>query len=232
MKTLISTSLIIIFCILQISCKKEDDITDKPILTGTVTDIDSNTYKTVEIGEQWWMAENLKVTRYRNGDSIGTTTPATMDISGESTPKYQWANDGIEASVGVYGRLYTWYAVKDNRSVCPVGWHVPSHAEWTELTDYLGGEEVAGGKLKEAGLTHWSDPNEGATNSSGFTALPGGNRFNTGGFYNVGLLGFWWSTTEYDATIAWSRVMYLNDASVGRYSDYKVFGFSVRCVKD
>ena len=124
--------------------------------TGTVPDIDGNVYNTVTIGTQVWMAENLKTTKYRNGDLIGTTTPATLDISGESYTKYQWAYDGNESNVATYGRLYTWYAVTDTRNVCPTGWHVPTDAEWTTLTTFLGGESVAGGKLKETGTTHWA----------------------------------------------------------------------------
>jgi len=151
--------------ILLINCQKDDD--------NTVTDVDGNVYHTVEIGTQVWMVENLKTTKYRNGDLIGTTTPATLDISSEATPKYQWAFEGNESNVNTYGRLYTWWAVTDIRGVCPTGWHVPTEDDWITLTTYLGGEDVAGGKLKEAGTTHWWAPNEGATNSSGFTALPG-----------------------------------------------------------
>ena len=126
--------------------------------TATVTDIDGNVYNTVTIGTQVWMKENLKVTKYRNGDAIGITTPATLDIWGETSPRYQWAYDGNESNVATYGRLYTWYAVTDSRGVCPTGWHVPTDSEWTTLTDYLGGESVAGGKMKEAGTTHWNSP--------------------------------------------------------------------------
>ena len=108
-------------------------------ITGnlTISDIDGNVYKIIKLGDQWWMAENLKVTKYSNGDLIGTTIPATLDILGESTPKYQWAYDGNENNVSTYGRLYSWYAATDNRNVCPAGWHVPGDSEWTILTDYL-----------------------------------------------------------------------------------------------
>ena len=105
----------------------------------TVTDIDGNVYQTVTIGTQVWMKENLKVTKYCNGDVIGTTTPASLDISGEDTPKYQWAPNGDESNVAVYGRLYTWHAVTDSRNVCPTGWHLPDDAEWATLTTFLGG---------------------------------------------------------------------------------------------
>src|SRR5688500_14669040 len=134
-----------VFLILVSSCKKDNET------PATVTDIEGNVYHTVTIGTQVWMAENLKTTKYRNGDLIGTTIPATLDISSESAPKYQWAYNGEESIVATYGRLYTWYAVTDSRNVCPTGWHVPSDAEWTTLTTYLGGESVAGDKLKENG---------------------------------------------------------------------------------
>jgi uncharacterized protein (TIGR02145 family) len=129
---------------------------------------DNERYKTVKIGTQVWMAENLRTTKYRNGDFIGTTTPATLDISGESTPKYQWAYDGIESNVASYGRLYTWYAITDSRKVCPAGWHVPNSSEWNTLFAYLGGKRVAGGKMKETGSSHWLSPNTGATNETGW----------------------------------------------------------------
>ncbi|MFZ3064200.1 MAG: fibrobacter succinogenes major paralogous domain-containing protein, partial [Nitrospirota bacterium] len=132
----------------------------------TVTDIDGNVYNTVTIGAQVWMKENLKATKYRNSEDIPTTI---ADISGETSPKYQWAYGGNINNAAVYGRLYTWYAATDSRGLCPTGWHVPTNAEWTTLTDYLGTDP--GGKMKEAGTAHWTTPNTGADNSSGFTAL-------------------------------------------------------------
>ena len=229
MKALILTAFIVISCILQISCKKDDDNNPPSI---TVTDIDGNLYHAVTIGTQVWMVENLKVTRYRNGDLIGTTTPASLYVGDGRPPKYQWAYDSNDGNVAAYGRLYTWYAIKDSRKVCPVDWHVPSNAEWTELTDYLGGEDVAGGKLKEIGLTHWNSPNEGATNESGFTALPGGYRDNYGEILNIGGLGYWWSSTEYDAYSAWDRNMFYLYANVNYHGSIKEYGFSVRCIRD
>ena len=208
--------------------------------TTTVTDIDGNVYNTVTIGTQVWMKEDLKVTKYRNGDAIDTTT--TVDISGETSPKYQWANDGDESNATTYGRLYTWYAVTDTRGVCPTGWHVPTDAEWTTLTDYLGGESVAGGKMKEAGTTHWSSPNTSADNSSGFTALPGGDRssdtFNImgvyiGPFFNMGSRGYWWSATGDGGGFgAWTRALIYDYSGAFRTSYAIYFGFSVRCVRD
>jgi len=200
--------------------------------TLTVTDLDGNVYKTVNIGTQVWMKENLKVTRYRNGSVIGTTPSATLDVSSESTPKYQWAYNGNESSVVTYGRLYTWYVVTDSRNVCPTGWHLPTDAEWTTLTDYLGGAKIAGGKLKETGTAHWQSPNTGATNETGFTALPGSYRSINGEFNHYGNYGGWWSSTEFNTYMAWPRYMTGIASYVGRYGYGKSIGFSVRCLKD
>ncbi len=199
---------------------------------ATVTDIDGNVYNTVTIGTQVWLKENLKVTKYRNGDVIGTTTPAASNISGKTASKYQWAYGGNENNVAVYGRLYTWYAATDSRGICPTGWHLPTDAEWTTLTDYLGGSTVAGGKMKEAGFAHWSSPNTGANNSSGFTALPGVYRKFSGAFSSIGYNGYWWSATESFATLAWNRLMDYDDGSAYHGSSYRFYGFSVRCVRD
>jgi uncharacterized protein (TIGR02145 family) len=203
-------------------------------ITGAVSDIDGNTYSTIVIGTQTWMTENLKTTRYRNSDLIGTTTPATLDISAETTPKYQWAYDGNESNVAAYGRLYTWYAVTDSRNVCPAGWHVPSDAEWNTLIAYLGDQYDAGDKLKETGTVHWNSPNAGATNESGFTALPGGERNNGDTFNYIGKYGTWWSATEYSTMSVLHRRINWNPPYVegGNYNSYKINGFSVRCVSD
>lgn len=199
---------------------------------SSVTDIDGNVYQTVKIGTQLWMKENLKVTKYRNGDIIGTTSPATLDISGESAAKYQWAYNGDEENVSVYGRLYTWYAVTDSRQVCPIGWHLPSDAEWTVLTTYLGGFKVAGGKLKETGAAHWQSPNTNATNETGFSALPGSYRGINGEFSHFGIYGGWWSSTELNPYMAWTRYLTAIAKYTGIYSYGKSLGFSVRCIKD
>jgi uncharacterized protein (TIGR02145 family) len=202
--------------------------------TTTVTDIDGNVYNTVTIGTQVWMKENLKVTRYRNGDAIGTTTPATKNISGETKPKYQWAYRGNESNVAVYGRLYTWYAATDSRGLCPTGWHLPTDDEWTTLINYLGGQVVAGENMKEAGTAHWRNHHSQrkADNSSGFTALPGGYRGSNGIFVYIGDVGLCWSAAEYDATNAWFRSLYYDYTYTSRYINHKYNGFSVRCVRD
>lgn len=185
--------------------------------SGTVTDIDGNVYSTVTIGSQVWMAENLIVTHYLNGD----TTEAY----------YIYNND--ESNVATYGRLYNWYAVNDSRNIAPAGWHVPSDSEWQVLIDYLGGDGVAGGKMKEAGTTHWSSPNTGATDESGFTALPGGFRQSgTGHFHGIGTHGYFWSSTGNGGSTAWTRHLYHDNAGVYRVYNYKDYGMSVRCVRD
>ena len=195
---------------------------------GTVQDIDGNTYKTVKIGEQVWMAENLKVTRYRNGDSIPTIL--YDDEWGNTRSGAYTIYDDEAAAHNTYGKLYNWYAVKDSRGLCPAGWHVPTDAEWTQLENYLGGEGIAGGKMK-ADSPLWKLPNIGATNASGFSGLPGGYRSNDGAYLSIGYSGFWWSSTG-GSSGAYFR--YLNDFNGGSGRAYygKPNGLSVRCLRD
>lgn len=196
----------------------------------TVTDFDGNVYNTVNIGTQVWMAENLKVTHYRNGDSIPNIT-VNSQWSGLTSGAYgNYNNDTSYATT--YGLLYNWYAVTDSSDICPTGWHIPSDAEWTTLTDYLGGVNVAGGKMKEMGTTHWTSPNTGATNTSGFTGLPGGIRSSNGYFYQINSHGYWWSSTENSSTMAWRRYLYAYDAKVDVAYNEKTYGFSIRCIRD
>jgi uncharacterized protein (TIGR02145 family) len=178
------------------------------------------------------MAQNLITTKYQNGALIGTTSPAQLDISGESNPKYQWVPGANEINVSTYGRLYTWYAITDSRNVCPLNWHVPSNSEWTTMVNFLGGESIAGGKLKEAGLIHFASPNDGATNESGFTTLPAGYRNSHGLFGGITDSGQFWTTTEFNAADAWSRSNWSGSTGVGNMYFVKSFGFSVRCIKD
>jgi uncharacterized protein (TIGR02145 family) len=215
-----------------------------------VADADGNIYSTVRIGSQIWMAENLKTTKYRNGDLIGTTSPYNKDISGETDPKYQWAYNGNESNVTTYGRLYTWYAVTDTRNVCPIGWHMPSDGEWTTLENFLIANmynydgTTTGNKYAKslASTSGWPvSSNTGAVgntdypgkrNATGFTALPGGFRIGDGIFGSVGYFGYWWSATESDATDAWLRLLYYVLSDVGRDLASKESGLSVRCVRD
>ena len=199
----------------------------------TVKDIDGNVYNTVKIGTQVWMKENLKVTKYNNGDPIPTTTPVDLNVTQEeSNAKYQWAYDGDESKVKDYGRLYTWHAIMDNRKVCPAGWHVPNDAEWKVLIDFLGGEDGAGEKLKEKGDAHW-DSDMGATNESGFTALPGGYRNASGEFGGIRHEGYWRTSTEYNTYFAWYLAIVSGYKNISKdYNVYKENGLSVRCIKD
>ena len=170
--------------------------------TETVTDIDGNIYKTVKIGTQVWMTEDLKTTKYQNGDPVPNVTDSTEWKELTAGAYCNYDNDVNIAKT--YGRFYNWYAVNDPRNIAPKGWHVPTDAELKILVTYLGGEGVAGRKVKESGTTHWLSPNKGATNETGLTLLPCGSR-NSHGRYGItyGRNGFWWTSTEYSQEIAW-----------------------------
>ena len=220
------------------SCEKDDND------TKTVKDIDGNVYKTVKIGNQEWFAENLKTTKYNNGTPIPNITNNT-EWSELSTGAYAWYENNEAAYKNAYGALYNWYAVNTG-NLCPTGWHVPTDAEWSTLINYIdpnadGGNNwlnTAGGKMKSTRTApdahpRWESPNTDATDEYNFSALPGGYRnFTNGTFYNVGYYGGWWSSTENDATFAWSRYMYYGYGNVNRSSYFKRYGFSVRCVRD
>jgi uncharacterized protein (TIGR02145 family) len=224
-------ALIGVFLVITCSCSK-DDSKDDTIVYGTVTDVEGNVYKTVTIGNQVWMAENLKTTKYRNGDLIETTPPG-YSISGESTPKYQWAYNRDESNVATYGRLYTWYAATDSRNICPIGWHLPNNRDWITLRDFLGGDNNAGGQLKAKGTSFWNSPNTGATNGTGFTALPGG-LCHYGAFDQIGKSGFWWSAASFEST-TWEAYFIGMGSDTGLIYiniDNMKEGFSIRCVKD
>jgi uncharacterized protein (TIGR02145 family) len=200
-------------------------------IEGTVTDIDGNVYNTIQIGNQWWIAENLKVMHYRNGEVIQNVTDNTQWYN-LSTGAYCSYENSV-SNISIYGVLYNWYSVDDSRGLAPEGWHIPTDEEWKELEMYLGGANE-GGRLKEAGTTHWEIPNRGATNSSGFTALPGGFRDsgNEPFFHMVGYLADFWSSTEFNSYSAWSRRLHFYHSDVMRGSSYKRNGFSVRCIRD
>jgi len=245
-------------CMLDITCDECSDLdgdgnTDvldiivlvDIILSGTdmstVTDIDGNVYETIQIGNQLWMSENLKVTHYQNGDEI----PYSYN-----DPQYgayaEYNNDA--SNVAVYGRLYNWFSVNDERGLCPVDWHVPSDDELKELEMYLGLSESEanseglrgtdeGGKLKEEGTEHWNSPNTGATNETGFTALPGGTRrydtyTNQEVWCCLNRYGFFWSSSEVYTVNAWYRVLSFDYSESNRYHLNKGNGFSIRCVGD
>ncbi len=201
----------------------------------TVTDIDGNTYKTVKIGDQIWMAENLKVMHYRNGVPIrhGKTKDWAFLIN---TGAYCEYDDDMN-NVTIYGLLYNWHALKDSNNIAPEGWHVPTDVEWQILIDYLGGKSAAGGMMKEAGTVHWNAPNAGATNESGFCALPGGFRHidSIGDVSYQGIYesaSFWSATETIFINNAWNRELSSSSSGIFRNSAYRRYGFSVRCVMD
>jgi uncharacterized protein (TIGR02145 family) len=185
---------------------------------------------TIVIGKQQWMKENLDVVTYRNGDIIPQVTDPTAWAALTTGAWCYYNND--PANGAIYGKLYNWYAVNDSRGLAPQGWHIPTDAEWDTLGAKLGGDPVAGGKMKTTGTTPWISPNTGATNESGFAGLPGGNRRRNGPFEYVGNYGIWWSATEYSSTITFCSTLLYNDGRLGRNFDYKTFGFSVRCLRD
>jgi uncharacterized protein (TIGR02145 family) len=201
-----------------------------------VTDRDGNVYKTVKIGNQTWMAENLRTTHYLNGDPIPTMEGSLMD---SIEPKYQWVYNNNSSFLNVYGRLYTPHAATDIRGTCPDRWHIPSSAEWSELADYLGGRNVAGGKLKstgtnEAGNGLWNVPNTGATNETGFNAVPGGERSSKGwAFTDMGMTGHYWTSSEdpinfgarFEGFVSFSAEIFESGGADN-------LGASIRCIRD
>ena len=206
--------------------------TPSPIpAANKITDIDGNQYNVIKIGKTSWSQRNLDVTRFRNGDLIKNA------ISDEEWKKA--GNNGQPArcyhildSKNIYGKLYNWYAVNDSRGLCPRGWHIPSDNEWTTLTNYLGGESIAGGKMKSTGTTLWLTPNVKATNKSSFSVLPGGFRNFDGGFIFIRFNALFWSATEFDISNAWNRNLYNYNGNVYRNNFNKSFGASVRCLRD
>ncbi len=204
------------------------------ITYGNLNDQDGNIYKTVKIGEQTWMAENLKAKHYQDGSLIPIET--SLEVWKSLTTGAYCFIDNDTLNKNVYGALYNYYAVADQRKICPTGWHVPTDAEWTVLENFLGGSHIAGMKMKEVGLTHWVSPNIGASNMSGFTALPTGSRS-----YNVNddFLGLkyycmFWSSTEHHTfnASAWYRSLTTFESDLERNYYLKRVGFSIRCVMD
>ena len=209
------------------------------VKVGTVTDIEGNSYKTITIGTQEWMTENLRTSQYNDGTVIDQIT---SDAIWEGLSSGAWCWYGNNNSYEVpYGKLYNWYAVNTG-NLCPTGWHVPTDTEWTILIDYLDPDDVdptvvgtqspvAGGKMKETGVTHWNSPNTGATNESGWSGLPGGTRNTNGSFNHLGTNGYWWSASEFGGN-AWIRLLSYNDDNANRPSIDERIGVSVRCLRD
>lgn len=195
-----------------------------------IFDIEGNAYDTVHIGTQIWMKQNLKTTHYKNGAAIAYPGTDNTAWQNNTSGAYAWYNNDAATYKNTYGALYNWYAVNTG-NLCPTGWHIPTDAEWTTLTTYLGGSNIAGGKLKEANLAHWYSPNTGATNETGFTALPGGIRTN-GTFNDIEHYGYFWSATEESASGAWNLYMNYSFGNVNKGLSFKELGISVRCLRD
>ena len=199
----------------------------------------------VTIGKQVWMTENLNVDKFSNGDPIPEAKTDEEWARAGANKEPSWCYYDNDASNGTkYGKLYNWYAVNDPRGLATKGWrwHVPSDKEWTTLTDYLGGEEIAGTKMKSTSgwkqdsfgmkIKSWWKQDGNGTNESGFSGLPGGNRCSDGAFYSIGYTGFWWSSSEDSTSFAWFRRLYDYGGDVFRFKDIKTYGFSVRCLRD
>ena len=193
------------------------------------TNPQSTIIDTVLIGNQVWMVKNLDVDHYRNGDPIPQITDQT---TWENLTTGAWCYYNNDSALGdVYGKLYNWYAVNDPRGLAPTGWHIPSDQEWRDLANYLSGAGIAGGELKEIGISHWNAPNAGGTNLFDFNALPGGWRADA--FYGIGTNGDWWTSTLFNSSAAWFRIIVFDDFNLRIDNGFNFNkGFSVRCVKD
>jgi uncharacterized protein (TIGR02145 family) len=206
------------------SCSKSEKLPDP------VTDIEGNIYKTIRIGEQVWMAENLRTSTFNDGTEIPLITDETI-WGNLSTPGYSWYNNDESAYKEPFGALYNGYAVNTG-TLCPTGWHVPEREEWQELREFLGDTIYGGGKLKEAGTFNWHAPNEGADNSSGFTALPAGIRYFEGSFSSLLYFTSFWSVSKRGNDGRWYLSLYFDDAIALLTHRSEKHGFSVRCLKD
>lgn len=207
------------------ACDDDEKKQDLP----PIADIDGNEYEIVEIGSQIWMAENLMVTRYNDGTLLLYASPDD-DLPGITDGAGTYYNND-ETNRFTFGALYNWHAVGSGK-LCPEGWHVPSDSEWNTLINFLGGEDVAGGKMKETGTSHWNAPNQDATNSSGFSAVPAGYLFDNGNYYSLGNVTHWWSSTESGTDEAFDRYVYFQDGKALKGTYSKQLFYSCRCVKD
>ncbi len=198
---------------------------------GTVTDIDGNRYKTIKIGDQIWMAENLRVNHYRNGDEIPIVKDSTLWASQTEGAYCNYNNTESLDAIAAFGRLYNWFVTQDSRNIAPAGWRVANSVDWLILIEYLGGDTVASKHLKEEGTLHWDGPNN-ADNSSGFTALPSGRRYKTqlySGFENYSV--FWTSSLYSEVSVPF-LYLYSGSSNVNKGFNYKVNGYSIRCIKE
>jgi uncharacterized protein (TIGR02145 family) len=215
---------LIVFLLIFTGCRK----TDKPVVP--LTDADGNTYKTVSIGSQEWMAENLRTTKFSDGTEI-TLVKDSVAWRNLLKPGYCWYDNDETAYKNSLGALYNGFTVASGQ-LCPAGWHVPSKEEWLQLRDYLGDSLKAGGKLKETGTAHWLTPNKGADNSTGFGAFAAGYRYFEGSFSSVLSYTAFWTANDSINTDGWFAGLYYADASLVIEHRNKKHGFSVRCIKN
>lgn len=208
-------------------CKKDESKT--PVGGETVTDADNNVYHTVTIGSQVWTVENLRTTSYNDGSPV-TMVSDNAAWTGLTTGAYCWYNNDEASFKGTYGALYNWYAVNSGK-LAPAGWHVPTQGDWQILIAFLGGDSVAGGRMKASGSSLWNSPNTGADNSSGFSAVPSGSHYMNGSYYLLGKYGWYWSSTESNADEAWHVYMQYNSGAITGKAGSKKDGFSVRLIK-
>ena len=202
-----------------------------PIAGTGIMDVDGNNYNSVIYSNgQEWMTENLKTSRFSNGDEI-TYSEQSLDWQILNVAAYSYYNHD-ENSKNVFGNLYNWFTTIDERNVCPSGWHVPTDSEWTDLTDIYGGNGVAGGKMKVEDTLFWQAPNLGATNESLFSALPAGCRYDGGNFANIEKYGYWWTSTQLDNQFSWYRSAFYNSDNLVKNYTTKNTGYAIRCVKN
>ena len=211
-----------------------DDVNQVSIKAGeNITDIDGNSYKTVIIGTQRWMAENLKTTKFNDGTPIPLAIDPSSWLNAKAPARCYYDNNTSNAK---YGSLYNWSVIGiydiNSKNVCPAGWHVSRDIDWQDLANYLGGEEVAGGKLKEAGFVNWVSPNTDASNIALFNALPGGLRTSNGNFYWINNKGYWWTATEQSGAESIYRILKFDSSTLDWSFDSRSYGMSIRCVKD
>lgn len=214
-----------ILLVITSGCKKNGD--DDPSI---IKDGDGNIYQTVTIGNQVWLKENLKTTKYNDGTPINDFEE-NDDWWQDRSGAYCWYNNDEEAFKNVYGALYNWYAANSSK-LCPKGFRVPSSGDWEDLATSVGGMDVAGGMLKEMGTTHWDSPNTEASDSYGFAALGGGFRDEVGAFFYIKLQGLWWTTTKYNDFVAQSMYTTYGNKELFSDGDGMTCGYSIRCIKE
>ena len=224
MKIGIASSAILLMTLLIMSCNKKDNP------PAAVTDIEGNTYKTVQIGDQIWMAENLKTSILSDGTVIPDVSDAA-EWSSLATPGLCWYDNDEQSNKQIYGALYNYHSANSGK-LCPDGWHVPSKDDWQTLREVLGDTTTGGGMMKEEGTLHWKAPNTGAVNSNGFSALPAGIRYFEGTYASVSYFTSFWSSTESDSDNGWYLSLYYSNAVAAMNRIYKNYGLSVRCIKN